>query len=40
MEKDEWIMNVDKISKKKYQEEIASKFNPKNFNAKRNRFLC
>ena len=32
--KGEWIMNVDKISKKKYQEEIASKFNPKNFNAK------
>ena len=25
--KGEWIMNVDKISKKKYQEEIASKFN-------------
>lgn len=30
----EWAMNVEKISKKKYQEEIASKFNPTKFNAK------
>ena len=30
----EWAMSVEKISKKKYQETIASKFNPTKFNAK------
>lgn len=29
----EWVMNVEKISKQKYQETIAAKFNPTNFNA-------
>lgn len=31
--KGEWIMSEEKISKKKYQESIASKFNPTNFDA-------
>ena len=30
----EWAMNVEKISKKEYQEKIAAKFNPTKFNAK------
>lgn len=31
--KGEWIMSEEKISKKKYQENIASKFNPTDFDA-------
>lgn len=30
----EWAMSVEKISKQKYQDTIASKFNPTNFDAK------
>lgn len=32
-EKGEWAMQIENISKKKYQEEIACKFNPIKFNA-------